>query len=194
MGVAVKKTVVLFLLLTAMILFSINSYGGEQEDEIVIDLSNNTIEQEAPGSEKDETEESEENTRENQSSTQKKAQKDGEEPVPEETAGGVSCGFFEITGYCNCEICTGENQLTFWETTPRAGHTAAADLEVFPLGTKLMIDGEIYVVEDTGTALTGKKIDIFYETHEEALESGRRQAEVFRIEEKDEDELGTAKE
>lgn len=172
MGVTVKKTVMSVLLLAAMVLFSIKTYGGEQEEEIVIDLSNITIEQEAPGSGEDDTE------------AQTEEQKGGEEPVSEETADGVSCGFFEITGYCACEVCTGENQLTFWETTPKAGYTAAADLEVFPLGTKLMIDGEVYVVEDTGAALTGKKIDIFYETHEEALESGRRMAEVFRMEEK----------
>ena len=34
-------------------------------------------------------------------------------------AGEESCGMFEITGYCSCELCTGENHFTKSGTAPR---------------------------------------------------------------------------
>ena len=42
------------------------------------------------------------------------------------------------------------------------GRTVAVDPEIIPYGTEIMIDGHIYVAEDTGSALIGNKIiDIF---------------------------------
>ena len=35
-----------------------------------------------------------------------------------------------------------------------------------------MIDGIIYTVEDIGSEVKGNKIDIYYATHEEALDHG----------------------
>ncbi len=94
---------------------------------------------------------------------------------------GESCGMFEITGYCSCEICTGDNQLTFSGTVPRPGHTAAADLDIFPLGSRIRIGETVYTVEDTGACITGHVIDIYFDTHEEAVENGRYKAEVFLV-------------
>ena len=96
-------------------------------------------------------------------------------------AGEESCGMFEITGYCSCELCTGENQLTFSGTVPRPGHTAAADLDIFPLGSRIRIGETVYTVEDTGACITGHVIDIYFDTHEEAVENGRYKAEVFLV-------------
>ena len=46
---------------------------------------------------------------------------------------------------------------------------------MIPLGTKLYIDGFGYrVAEDTGGAVKSNKIDINVETHEEALQLGKR--------------------
>ena len=96
-------------------------------------------------------------------------------------AGEESCGMFEITGYCSCELCTGDNQLTFSGTVPRPGHTAAADLDIFPLGSRIRIGETVYTVEDTGACITGHVIDIYFDTHEEAVENGRYKAEVFLV-------------
>ena len=43
-------------------------------------------------------------------------------------AGEESCGMFEITGYCSCELCTGENHFTKSGTAPRPEYTVAAEL------------------------------------------------------------------
>ena len=44
------------------------------------------------------------------------------------------------------------------------GITIAADPEIIPYGTEVKINGHIYVVQDTGSALIGKKIiDIYVE-------------------------------
>lgn len=93
-----------------------------------------------------------------------------------------SLGEFVITGYCSCEICCeaiGDQRLTFSETKPKANHTIAADITVLPLGTQLQIDGIIYTVEDTGSSIIGNRLDIYFDTHEEATLYGRRNKEVF---------------
>ena len=42
------------------------------------------------------------------------------------------------------------------------------------MGTKLNINGHVYTVEDRGGAIKGNKIDIFVNTHAEALQWGVR--------------------
>lgn len=93
----------------------------------------------------------------------------------------VSLGMFTTTGYCSCPKCCHNFKLTYAGTVPRAGHTISADLSIYPLGTKLMIDGVIYTVEDMGSGVKGNHIDIFYNSHEEALEHGRKTQEVFSV-------------
>jgi 3D (Asp-Asp-Asp) domain-containing protein len=51
------------------------------------------------------------------------------------------------------------------------GRTVAASAREFPFGTKLLIDGQIYVVEDRG--VPSGTIDILTPTHGEALDRGR---------------------
>jgi len=88
----------------------------------------------------------------------------------------------KATAYCRCPICTGKSSpmtgghgLTAWGNVPIPDFTAAADTSVFPFGTLLLIPGRgIVRVEDTGSAIIGKKVDLFTETHDEALEWGRR--------------------
>lgn len=93
---------------------------------------------------------------------------------------GESLGTFTITGYCGCDACSGGHNLTYSGTTPQPDHTISADLNLFPLGTKLLIDGTVYTVEDMGSAMNGRKLDIYYATHDEALAAGMYTAEVFR--------------
>lgn len=108
----------------------------------------------------------------------KKKEEKKEVPKPKET----SLGLFTITGYCGCSKCSGSRNLTYSGTVPTANHTISADLSMFPLGTKLKIDGITYTVEDKGSAVKGKTLDIYYDSHEEALAKGMYTAEVFLVE------------
>ncbi|WP_418791304.1 3D domain-containing protein [Phosphitispora sp. TUW77] len=58
--------------------------------------------------------------------------------------------------------------------TPRKG-VVAVDPRVIPMGTKMYIEGYGYAIAaDTGGSIKGKKVDVFFETREEALKWGRR--------------------
>ncbi|WP_017726408.1 3D domain-containing protein [Halalkalibacterium ligniniphilum] len=61
--------------------------------------------------------------------------------------------------------------------------TIAADPNVYPIGTVLFIPGYGYgVVADTGSAIKGKKIDLYYETVEDVFEQwGRKEVNVYLI-------------
>lgn len=103
-------------------------------------------------------------------------------PAPEPDPNiGTSLGMFTTTGYCGCKKCSGSSGLTYSGTVPKAHHTISADLSVLPLGTKVRIGDTIYTVEDIGGGVNGHKIDIFYDTHAEALAHGLSQDEVFLI-------------
>lgn len=88
-------------------------------------------------------------------------------------------GVCTITHYCPCSQCCGSwaGGATASGTTPTAGRTVAADL---PFGTRLMINGHEYVVEDRGVG--GMWVDIFVNGHQEALDLGMYQTEVYIIE------------
>ncbi len=94
---------------------------------------------------------------------------------------GESLGMFTTTGYCSCINCSGGHNLTYSGTVPQARHTISADINQFPIGTKLMIDDVIYTVEDMGSSVKGNWIDIYYATHEEAVAHGMKTQEVFQV-------------
>ena len=97
-----------------------------------------------------------------------------------ETLGLRSLGTFTITAYCPCVKCCGKDDgITATGVKATAGHTIAVDPDVIPYGTELFIDGFTYRAEDTGGSVKGKKLDIFFENHLEALEWGVREYEVF---------------
>ena len=88
-------------------------------------------------------------------------------------------GTFNATAYCGCAACCGSaGGHTASGTTPTAGRTIATDPSVIPLGSKVLIDGKEYVAEDTGGAIGGKRVDIFFSSHSAALQFGRRSVEV----------------
>ena len=96
----------------------------------------------------------------------------------------ISLGEFTTTHYCACSRCCGKSDgVTATGTQATAGRTIAVDPEVIPLGTEVIIDGQSYIAEDTGGAIKGNKIDIFCESHEEAINRGRITREVFVKEE-----------
>lgn len=95
---------------------------------------------------------------------------------------GKSLGIFETSGYCSCNLCcSGGWTLTYSGTVPKAGHTISADTSLYPIGTRLMIDGVIYTVEDIGGQVKGNRIDIYYDNHEDAVAHGLKQQEVFAV-------------
>lgn len=96
-----------------------------------------------------------------------------------------SVGDFVLTAYCPCPICCGvysnmTNPTTASGTRATAGRTIAADTSKFPFGTQLVINGQVYTVEDRGGAIKGNRIDIYFNTHQEAINFGRRNATVYR--------------
>ena len=79
---------------------------------------------------------------------------------------------FKVTAYCACAKCCGkETGITASGTRATAGRTIAASSQ-FAFGTKLLINGNVYTVEDRGGAIKGNKIDIYMDTHAEALAWG----------------------
>jgi len=87
------------------------------------------------------------------------------------TSGGET---YKITAYCACSKCCGKaTGRTASGTRATAGRTVAASSK-FAFGTKLNINGHVYTVEDRGGAIQGNKIDIYMNTHAEALQWGVR--------------------
>lgn len=96
---------------------------------------------------------------------------------------GEYIGSFQASAYCTCDTCSGGSKLTYSGTVPKPEHTIAADLNVFPLGTRLWIDGVVYTVEDVGSGVTDNRLDIYFATHEEALDFGLKTVEVYSVKE-----------
>lgn len=92
---------------------------------------------------------------------------------------GEYLGEFKATGYCNCQKCSGGHTKTYSGTIPKANHTLSADLNKFPIGTKLVINGITYTVEDKGSSVNGNKVDIYFATHAEALAFGTKTVDVY---------------
>ncbi len=96
-------------------------------------------------------------------------------PRTSNSTGGTT---FKITAYCPCAKCCGKaTGRTAAGTKATAGRTVAASSQ-FAFGTKLNIGGHTYVVEDRGGAVKGNKIDIFVNSHAEALQWGVRYLNV----------------
>ena len=88
-------------------------------------------------------------------------------------------GACRITFYCNCPKCTGQwsGGPTASGEMPTPNHTVANG--ALPFGTKVIIDGQEYVVEDRG--VDGNQFDIFVSDHQEALERGLYYSDVYII-------------
>lgn len=117
---------------------------------------------------------------------------DVDEDPEEKSESFVSLGWFCLTAYCGCPECCGE----YGENRPldengnaivvgaagvplEAGVSIAADPSVIALGSTVYIDGQPYNVHDTGGAIEGNRIDVYFADHAEALAFGVQYAEVF---------------
>ena len=88
---------------------------------------------------------------------------------------GASLGTFQLVGYSG-------DGMTYSGAPTKANHTVSADLKVLPLGTKIFIEDTVYTVEDIGSGVKGKMLDIYFSTMEEAralTQSGRVYSEVY---------------
>ena len=91
---------------------------------------------------------------------------------------GTYLGNFKLTAYCNCAICCGTaGNATASGTMPVAGRTVA--MAGVPFGTKLLINGNVYTVEDLGTPYG--HVDIYCSSHSEALSFGLQYADVYQL-------------
>ena len=102
------------------------------------------------------------------------------------------------TAYCLCKKCCGKA-----ETHPAYGYTAsgykitpgtndkviAVDTSIIPLGTKVYVEGlngassyGYAVAADTGSAIKNMKIDLYMDSHQEALNWGFKKVNVYIVE------------
>lgn len=100
------------------------------------------------------------------------------EPVIEEETEWM---VFKATAYCPCEKCCGKwaknrpNGIVYTANgeVAKEGVTIAADWDVLPPGTQVEIQGiGTRKVQDRGGAIRGNRIDIYFETHGQALKFG----------------------
>lgn len=98
--------------------------------------------------------------------------------------------WMEVTAYCPCQKCCGPSAAGITASglpvTHNAGRFVAADTNVLPFGSLIRIPGyhaDLPVpVIDRGGAIKGNKIDVYFPTHQEALEWGRQWLVVTVIE------------
>ena len=110
------------------------------------------------------------------------------EPEPNEPQKEViSLGEYKLTAYCSCVKCCGKwalnrpNGIVYGASGSelKSGYSIAVDPSVIPYGTEVIIDGVTYRADDCGGAIKGNRIDVYFDTHEEAVEFGVKYADVF---------------
>ena len=123
------------------------------------------------------------------------ASNDNSSTKPEEFKSVLS---MNATAYCLCKKCCGKA-----ETHPPYGVTAsgyrinpgtnekviAVDTSVIPLGTKVYVEGlngansyGYAIAADTGSAIKNMKIDLYMDSHAEALRWGFKKVNVYLLE------------
>jgi 3D (Asp-Asp-Asp) domain-containing protein len=99
---------------------------------------------------------------------------------------GEPLGEFTLTAYCPCMKCCGKwaNGITATGMTATEGRTVAVDPRVIPYGSTVTLyyeDGTVhtYTAEDCGGAIKGNRIDVFFDSHEDARAFGVQSAMVY---------------
>ena len=97
---------------------------------------------------------------------------------------GQSLGNVVTSGYCNCPICSGKwsGGPTASGVMPTENHTIAVDLNnpIVPMGTRIVMNGIEYTVEDTGVfGKFGVAFDVYYDSHSVAWQHGRQTWEAY---------------
>lgn len=105
-----------------------------------------------------------------------------ETEIEKEKESRTVVGEFVLTAYCGenyPHICNdGDATKTATGIKPTANRTIAVDPSVIPYGTKVYINGQEYIAEDCGGGIRGNRIDIFFDSHKDALDFGVQKAVV----------------
>lgn len=99
---------------------------------------------------------------------------------------GRSMGTFTVTAYCGCSQCCGAyaegrgDVVTGAIGEPlTANYSIAVDPNVIALGSTVTINGQEYKAQDTGGAIKGNRIDMYFDNHADAVEFGVQYMEVY---------------
>ncbi len=96
-----------------------------------------------------------------------------------------------VTAYCACNRCCGPHAAgvtaSGQRVTADGGAFVAADPAVLPFGSRVVVPGypdpgrggRPVRVLDTGSAIRGARLDVFFPSHGEALRWGVRRLEVL---------------
>lgn len=109
------------------------------------------------------------------------------EPTIEETVEVISREpepeIWTVTAYCACDICCGKSDgITASGAMVTPYRTVAADPAI-AYGTTVWIEGlGERVVEDRGSAIRGKHLDVYMDSHQDALDFGVRELRVEVVE------------
>ena len=96
----------------------------------------------------------------------------------------------QVTAYCACKKCCGRSASGLTASGRRVSYNGgafvAADTDLLPFGTKLQIPGyhnaKPVEVIDRGGAIKGRHIDVFFPSHEQAIEWGNQWLDVAVVE------------
>ena len=90
----------------------------------------------------------------------------------------------KVTAYCPCEKCCGKwaDGITASGHKIQPGDAFVAADKRYPFGTKVIVPGyennQPVKVLDRGGAIKGNRIDVFFSTHQEALEWGVKKLQI----------------
>lgn len=88
-----------------------------------------------------------------------------------------NAGRYRMSHFCPCRKCNGSNAGRTASGAPMTvGRTVATGRE-FPFGTRLLINGTIYTVEDRG--VPNGCVDILVDSHSEAYRRGVFRSDIF---------------
>ena len=161
---------------------SSDDYGYDSDEDTTEDSSTSTSSEVVVEEEEEETDDVQSGSSGDNSSDEDTSDSSDDTSTDTSASGsssqGTYLGNFTLTAYCNCAQCCGTaGNLTASGTVPTAGRTVA--MAGVPFGTKLLINGNVYTVEDLGTPYG--HVDIYCGSHEEALSFGLQSAEVYQV-------------
>jgi cell wall-associated NlpC family hydrolase/3D (Asp-Asp-Asp) domain-containing protein len=92
----------------------------------------------------------------------------------------------DVTHYCACTLCCGENAAGITASGKRVSQGMVAMSSHYPFGTQIKINGVLYTVEDRGGSGIENdihRVDIYVPDHNEALRLGRFKttAQIYRL-------------